>query len=165
MVAGKPATDPSAVHIFEAIVVSLVSVALIGAGILSFAIAPYVTAKRSAKLEAPTVVGKKLPSESGSIQIVGRLRKNGRALPNTNLVLLFGDNQVSESLRTDAEGKFHYTLPPGSWKFVSPYVIGASRDLSFRFDTPRPGTMNGSTIFVVTSGPIQETYAMSVDLH
>jgi hypothetical protein len=165
MVAGNPAIGPSAVHIFEAIVVSLVSVALIGAGILSFAIAPYVTAKRSAKLEAPTVVGKKLPLEGGSIQIVGRLRQNGRALPNTNLVLLFGDNQVSESLRTDAEGKFHYTLPPGSWKFVSPYVIGASRDLSFRFDTPLPDTMNGSTVFVVTSGPVQETYVLSVDLH
>ena len=112
----------------------------------------------------PTPQPKLLPSRKGDVILVGELRKTGRAVANARLVFLFQDLFRSDQISTDANGRFEFRLPPGTWQFFGPVIVGnESGVLSYTFN---PAIATPSPIFDVgTSSTDRTIHIRIVDGH
>ncbi len=64
-----------------------------------------------------------LPTGEGDLLLLGEVRQSNRAL-NTRLLLTFREGYRTPEIRTNSNGEFEYRLPPGTWRFAGPLILG-----------------------------------------
>jgi hypothetical protein len=134
---------------------ALAGIGVAGYLLLAFVVAPKLEPGQSVTLlkwssSKPTPQPRLLPTAKGDLLLVGELRKAGRPLPNTRLVFLFQDLFRSPEISTDADGRFAFRLPPGTWRFLGPVIVGNEGDqVTYAFvpaiATPTPTFEVGSS--------------------
>ena len=148
----------------ELIVVCLLSFALICGSAISFIVIPFASVPEAAERNTPSVLGRRMPTEKGSLALAGQVLVAGSPAVGIKFVFLFAEDYVSPDIVTDVEGRFRYVLPPGKWRLLSPFVPSKrKRDLRFRFDNPLPTGDQGIN-FVVSVGKVVDTYSMTIEL-
>src|SRR5215467_8581363 len=101
------------------------------------------------------VPGKELPAAEGSVQFRGTVYVRGALAPNEGLVFLFDKGFISRTIVTGNEGGFAYTLPPGHWTLLTPYLPSYPGDIRFDIDPP---VQNREFSFDVNEGPVTQTF-------
>jgi hypothetical protein len=154
------ATEPPrrVLLVLETVVVSIASIILIGFSVLSVGVVPFLPQEK--RLEARDVGkagvrGQELPNREGSVQFLGTLYVKGSVASSRKLVFLFDKGFISRGIVTDHEGKFTYTLPPGRWTLLAPYLPGFPGDISFDIEPP---VQQRQLSFDVSEGPVSQTY-------
>jgi hypothetical protein len=143
----------------ETAMVSIASIVVIGFSVLSVGVVPFLSQERGFKGPVAGVRGKELPHDEGSVQFVGTVIVKGAVAGNRQLVFLFDHGFVSRGIDTDPTGKFAYTLPPGRWTLLAPYLPGFPGNLRFDLDPP---VQNRELSFDVSTGPVIQTYTIVV---
>lgn len=159
-------TDPKrskrTLAILEAAAASTASIVIIGFSVLSIGVVLFLSQERGAEVPVagkPTIPGKQMPREEGSVQFLGMVYVKGAAAGNRRLVFLFDDGFVSSTIDTDSAGKFAYILPPGHWTLLAPDLPGFSGNVSLEIDPP---VQRPQLSFDVAQGPVSQTYNVVV---
>ena len=150
------------VRMIKGVGLVLLVLVAIGLSLRSIGVAPFLSEGKRSEVRLASVAGnpvKELPSEEGSVQLLGTVYVRGAAAGGRRLVFLFEKGLVSRPIVTDYEGKFTYTLPPGHWALLAPYLPGFPGDI--RFDI-QPPVQKRDLSFDVSKGPVTQTFTLAV---
>jgi hypothetical protein len=103
--------------------------------------------------------GQEMPRQVGSVRFVGTVYVKGVAAAHKSFVFLFHDGFVSRTIGTTSTGAFEYTLPPGHWTLVAPYVPDLAGNIRFEMEPP---VQRRKLSFEVAEGPVTQTYTIAV---
>lgn len=152
---------PGAVPLFEAVIGSVLSIAIVVFALFVIGMVPFVAPERQMESTGihRLIQGRPMPAGDGSVRFVGTLLSREGSAGTRRMVFQFDKGFVSKEVITDSNGKFALRLPPGEWTLLAPHVEGVSGNIDFRIEPPVPGRQ---LRFVVSGGEVRETYTFEI---